>query len=46
MKEMFNWIIKVGTSVLETKKELIAQLYKTQNINIPLKRYIYIYFFF
>lgn len=37
---MFKWIIKVGTSVLETKKKLIAQLRVTQNIDIPLERYL------
>lgn len=35
---MFDWIITVGTSVLDTKKELLAKLYKTENINIPLDR--------
>lgn len=41
MKKMFDWIITVGTSVLDTKKELLAKLYKTQNINIPLERYVF-----
>lgn len=47
MKKMFDWIITVGTSVLDTKKELLAKLYKTQNINIPLERYVicFIYLF-
>jgi len=35
---MFDWIIKVGTSVLDTKKELLVKLNKTQNIDIPLER--------
>lgn len=38
MNEMFDWIIKVGTSVLETKKELVAKLHEIQNIDIPLER--------
>ncbi|XP_050432536.1 ubiquitin carboxyl-terminal hydrolase 47 [Adelges cooleyi] len=38
MKKMFDWIITVGTSVLDTKKELLAKLSKTQNIDIPLER--------
>jgi len=45
MKKMFDWIIKKGTSVLDTKKELLAKLYKTQNINIPLDRYDIWYIF-
>jgi len=35
---MFDWIIKKGTSVLETKKELLVKLNKTHNIDIPLNR--------
>lgn len=41
MKKMFDWIIKVGTSVLDTKKELLAILNKRENIDIPLERYFY-----
>lgn len=37
-KKMFDWIIKKGTSVLETKKELLVKLNKTHNIDIPLNR--------
>lgn len=43
MKKMFDWVIKVGTTVLDTKKELLAKLYKTENIDIPLHRFV-IYF--
>lgn len=40
MKKMFDWIIKVGTSVLDTKKELLAKMNKLPNIiDIPLDRY-------
>lgn len=35
---MFDWIIAMGTSVLDTKKELLVKLNKTQNIDIPLDR--------
>lgn len=37
-KKMFDWIITMGTSVLDTKKELLVKLNKTQNIDIPLDR--------
>uniref|UniRef100_A0A2S2P0F7 Ubiquitin carboxyl-terminal hydrolase 47 n=1 Tax=Schizaphis graminum TaxID=13262 RepID=A0A2S2P0F7_SCHGA len=37
-KKMFDWIIKKGTSVLETKKELLVKLNNTHNIDIPLNR--------
>ncbi|VVC39387.1 Hypothetical protein CINCED_3A016381 [Cinara cedri] len=37
-KQMFEYIITVGTTVLDTKKDLLAKLYKTQNIDIPLER--------
>jgi len=40
MKKMFDWIITIGTSVLNTKKELITKLNKTQNVDIPLERYV------
>lgn len=39
MKKLFDWIITVGTSVLDTKKNVLAKLKKTQNIDIPLERY-------
>lgn len=45
MKKMFDWVIKVGTTVLDTKKEMLAKLYKTENIDIPLDRFV-IYFRF
>lgn len=38
---MFDWIIKVGTKVLDTKKELLAVLNKRENIDIPLERYFH-----
>ncbi|XP_050541895.1 ubiquitin carboxyl-terminal hydrolase 47-like isoform X2 [Daktulosphaira vitifoliae] len=38
MKKMFDWVITVGTSVIDTKKELLAVLKKTKNIEIPLER--------
>jgi len=40
MKKMFDWIITIGTSVLNTKKELLAKLNKIQNVDIPLERYV------
>lgn len=43
MKKIFDWIITVRTSVLDTKKELLAKLEKTQNIDIPLDRYVLCY---
>lgn len=43
MKKMFDWIIKMGTTVLDTKKELLAKLYVTQNIGIPLERLDFVY---
>lgn len=38
MKKMCDWIITVGTSVLDTKKELLTKLIKTHNVDIPLER--------
>lgn len=38
MKKMFDWIITIGTSVLNTKKELLTKLNKIQNVDIPLER--------
>lgn len=38
MKKMFDWIITVETSVLDTKKELLNKFSKMYNINIPLER--------
>lgn len=40
MKRMFDWIIKVRTSVLDTKKEILAKLNKLHNVDIPLDRYV------
>jgi hypothetical protein len=42
---MFDWIITVGTSVLDTKKELLTKLKITQNIDIPLERFVIYYEF-
>jgi len=39
MKKMFDWIITGGSSVLDTKKDLLAKLYNMQKIDIPLERY-------
>jgi len=39
MKKMFDWIITVGTTVLNTKREILTKLNKTHNIDIPLERY-------
>lgn len=36
---MFDWIIRKGTTVLDTKKELLEELNKTLNMNLSLDRY-------
>lgn len=40
MSKMFEWNITVGSSVLETKKELLVELYCRLEMDIPLERYI------
>lgn len=41
MKKLFDdWIITVGTSVLDTKKEILEKLHVCRKVVIPLERYL------